>query len=167
MGGERRSIRESEHRMADVFSLAKRASVMSRIRSKGNRDTEMALLALLRAHKIHGWRRNSSLPGRPDFIFAALRIAVFVDGCFWHGCPKHFRMPESNADYWVPKLTRNKVRDREVARQLKRRGWQVVRLWEHDLRNEGKVLRKIFGPQGFHDATTRPVRLGASPNPES
>ena len=70
--------------MADVFTQAKRSEVMSRIRSRGNRDTELALAKLFRRHGITGWRRNQHVFGKPDFIFPKLHMAVFVDGCFWH-----------------------------------------------------------------------------------
>ena len=75
--------------MPDVFTKAKRSEVMSRIRGRGNKDTELALAKLLRRHRITGWRRNQPVFGKPDFVFPKLKLAVFVDGCFWHGCPKH------------------------------------------------------------------------------
>lgn len=119
--------------MADVFSKRKRSRVMAAIRSKGNKDTEIKLVSIFRTYGIRGWRRHSLLPGRPDFIFSKARLAIFVDGCFWHGCPTHGRKPDSNRDYWLAKLQRNKARDREVNHILRNRGWRVVRLWEHDL----------------------------------
>jgi DNA mismatch endonuclease, patch repair protein len=116
--------------MADVFSPTKRSAVMAAIRGKGNYNTELRLIALLRAHRITGWRRGVRLLGNPDFVFRTKKIAVFVDGCFWHGCPKHGRIPGSRQAYWLPKLTRNAERDRQVSRELRRRGWKVVRIWE-------------------------------------
>ena len=121
--------------MADVFDFQKRSAVMAAIRSRGNRDTELKLAAIFRAVGITGWRRHQALPGRPDFVFRRERLVVFVDGCFWHGCPLHGRNPDSNRAYWLPKLLRNKARDRAVARALRQRGWTVLRLWEHDLKN--------------------------------
>jgi len=79
--------------MADVFSKTKRSAVMAAIRSRGNKDTEMKLAAITRTHGITGWRRHLPLPGRPDFAFRKERVAVFVDGCFWHGCPLHGHKP--------------------------------------------------------------------------
>src|SRR5579864_3753379 len=111
--------------MADVFSVAKRSEIMSRVRGRGNRATELALISLFRRNKIAGWRRHKPLFGNPDFAFRKQRLAVFVDGCFWHGCPKHATQPETNSDFWAAKLARNKARDRLVARTLKRRGWRV------------------------------------------
>lgn len=120
--------------MADIWSPQKRSEVMSRIRGTGNRTTELRLAALFRALGITGWRRHQTLPGRPDFVFRKLRLAVFVDGCFWHGCPAHGTRPRANARFWRTKLERNRTRDREVGRELRRRGWRVVRIWEHELR---------------------------------
>jgi DNA mismatch endonuclease, patch repair protein len=119
--------------MPDVFTKAKRSEVMSRIRGHGNKETEIALIKLLRRHGIKGWRRSQPIFGMPDFIFPSSRLAVFVDGCFWHGCPKHSNMPVNNRSFWRLKLSANKVRDRLVSRTLRSRGWHVLRVWEHDL----------------------------------
>ena len=137
---------------------------MSRIRSRGNKNTELALVGVFRAHGITGWRRhlklrvgelriesrkparpagrlasqpstfNSQLTVRPDFVFPRLKLAVFVDGCFWHACPRHCRMPTGNRAFWRAKLTRNQARDRLVTRTLRKAGWRVLRIWEHTLR---------------------------------
>jgi DNA mismatch endonuclease, patch repair protein len=106
---------------------------MAAIRSIGNKDTELRLAAIFRATGITGWRRRQPLLGRPDFVFRRARLVVFVDGCFWHGCPKHGRQPTSNRGYWIPKLRRNQERDLAVKRALSKRGWTVIRLWEHEL----------------------------------
>lgn len=119
--------------MADVFDRQKRSDVMSRIRGRGNKDTELVLARLLRNAGLKGWRRHLSMVGRPDFVFRAKRVAVFVDGCFWHCCPKHSNMPATNREFWERKLTANKRRDRRVNAALKSSGWKVVRLWEHDI----------------------------------
>jgi DNA mismatch endonuclease (patch repair protein) len=130
---------------------------MSRIRSHGNKATEVALAKLFRRHGITGWRRQVKIqvtsdrrrvarkarkPGpslvtrhpplsvRPDFVFARSRTAVFVDGCFWHGCPRHGTQPKGNRAFWKNKFARNKARDRRVNRVLRRAGWRVVRIWE-------------------------------------
>jgi DNA mismatch endonuclease, patch repair protein len=152
--------------MSDVFSKSKRSEVMSRIRGRGNKETELALAKLFRRHGISGWRRQGAIlirssrreeahseslrsPGRRlksvgassprllrvsvDFVFRKERVVVFVDGCFWHGCPKHSNMPVNNRAFWEKKLTANKTRDRLVTRTLRQRGWRVIRIWEHDL----------------------------------
>jgi DNA mismatch endonuclease (patch repair protein) len=134
--------------MADVFSKAKRSEVMSRIRGKGNVSTEQRMIRFFREHGITGWRRNWPLPGKPDFVFPKLRVALFVDGCFWHCCPKCYRKPATNAEFWEKKISRNVDRDKEVKQELKRRGWKVVRVWEHDLKR-GKapqLLRALRPP---------------------
>jgi DNA mismatch endonuclease (patch repair protein) len=129
--------------VADVFTKAKRSLVMSAIRSKGNKDTELRLAAILRMHNIVGWRRHYGIRGNPDFVFPKERLAIFVDGCFWHGCPQHGRNPGSNRAYWIPKLRRNKQRDLKVSRQLRSVGWRVLRIWEHRLSDPQKVAEKI------------------------
>lgn len=120
--------------MADVFTRKKRSAVMSRIRSSGNLSTELRLIALMRVHGITGWRRNRRLPGKPDFVFPKQRVAVFIDGCFWHGCPAHYTEPVGSAEFWRAKISGNKRRDRRVVRELRNLGWTVLRLWEHDLK---------------------------------
>lgn len=131
--------------MADVFTKAKRSEVMSRIRGRGNKDTELALAKLFRRHHITGWRRNQSVFGKPDFVFRQVRLALFVDGCFWHGCPKHGTKPKNNAAFWQKKLTVNKRRDALVTRTLRSAQWRVLRLWEHDLakRNLSRLLARV------------------------
>jgi len=186
--------------MTDVFTKAKRSEVMSLIRSRGNKGTELKLISLMRGQGITGWRRhlkltvgnrrrigelrvgelsverqkgrggrkpkassasrasvhqpsainhqlspvgaasghqqsaiNHQLPVvsvRPDFVFRAQRVAVFVDGCFWHGCPRHATRPKQNRKFWDAKIARNRARDRKVSRTLRAAGWSVLRIWE-------------------------------------
>ena len=157
--------------MADVFTKAKRSQVMSRIRGRGNKDTELALAKLLRANRIVGWRRqrklivdsrkprtkvhqpstkHHQLTVTPDFVFPKMRVAVFVDGCFWHGCPKHATKPKNNRVFWRRKLAANKRRDALVTRTLRRAGWHVLRIWEHELEwankdktHETRLLKRL------------------------
>ena len=131
--------------MPDVFTKAKRSQVMSRIRAHGNRDTELALIRLFRLNHITGWRRHRPIFGKPDFVFPKLKLAVFVDGCFWHACPHHSTIPANNRAFWQSKLTANKRRDILVSRTLRKQGWQVLRIWEHDLkrRSEAILLRRL------------------------
>jgi DNA mismatch endonuclease (patch repair protein) len=128
----------------DVFSKAKRSEVMSHIRGRGNKDTELALVALLRQEHITGWRRHQALPGKPDFTFRKERLVVFVDGCFWHGCPKHATRPKNNQEFWERKLGANKTRDRVVTRTLRKSGWRVLRIWEHEFKNPDRVLQRVL-----------------------
>ena len=129
--------------MSDVFTKAIRSQVMAAIRSRGNRDTELKLAGILRKHGIKGWRRHRPLPGKPDFVFHRERLAVFVDGCFWHGCRWHCRMPQDNRAYWQRKISRNIERDRATTRLLRSLGWKVLRLWGHSLRDAESVTRLI------------------------
>ena len=131
--------------MPDVFTKAKRSEVMSRIRGRGNKDTELALVKLFRRHRITGWRRNQPVFGKPDFVFLQLKLAVFVDGCFWHGCPKHATKPKNNRAFWRRKFSSNKRRDALVTRTLRRAGWRVLRIWEHELARvkQNNLIRRI------------------------
>jgi len=108
---------------------------MSAIRGTGNKDTELRMIALFRVYGLTGWRRRQLLVGKPDFVFRRERVVVFVDGCFWHGCPKpkHAPLPKTRAEWWATKLARNKARDVEVTRALRKDGWKVIRVWECDL----------------------------------
>jgi DNA mismatch endonuclease (patch repair protein) len=119
---------------------------MSAVRSGGNKTTELVFVKLMRRHGITDWRRGMKLSGKPDFVFARLRVAVFVDGCFWHACPRHCRMPADNRAFWRAKLARNQARDRLVTRTLRRAGWRVLRIWEHELAGnfETRLLRRIL-----------------------
>jgi DNA mismatch endonuclease, patch repair protein len=129
--------------MSDVFTKEKRSEVMSRIKGKANKDTELAMILLLRKFHISGWRRNQIMLGKPDFVFPKQKIALFVDGCFWHSCPKHSNMPVNNREFWEKKLNGNKKRDKYVTKELKKAGWSVIRIWEHDFRNPELILRRL------------------------
>jgi DNA mismatch endonuclease (patch repair protein) len=131
--------------MADVFSTRKRSQVMSRIRSRGNKDTELVLAKLFRSYGITGWRRNQRVFGKPDFVFQKVNLAVFVDGCFWHRCPIHGTQPKGNRSFWQKKFVRNQARARLVNRTFQIAGWRVLRIWEHELarKNEVHLLRRI------------------------
>jgi DNA mismatch endonuclease (patch repair protein) len=174
--------------MADGFSKQKRSDVMSRMRGRGNKDTELALAVLLRAHRITGWRRQFEIRGRarsplravvskpktgahgvtrptkdrtsqcdvptvrvkPDFVFPKIKLAVFVDGCFWHGCPKHATWPANRAAWWRRKFEGNQARDALVTRTLRSANWRVLRVWEHDLhratrdaKHEARLMRRL------------------------
>jgi DNA mismatch endonuclease (patch repair protein) len=118
----------------DVFSKAKRSEVMSKIRGRGNRSTERRMAAMLRASRISGWQMHrKDLPGTPDFYFPELHLALFIDGCFWHQCPRCSKVPAQNGAFWTEKLMKNLRRDRRIRRALNRLGIAVWRLWEHDL----------------------------------
>src|SRR5580698_10750967 len=98
-------------------------------------------MALFKTHGITGWRRRQRVLGKPDYIFHRQKVAVFIDGCFWHGCPKHGRKPNINRSYWLSKLRRNQQRDVYVKRELSKIGWTVLRFWEHDLKNGSRIAQ--------------------------
>lgn len=108
----------------------KRSRMLSAVRGKGNRSTELRMATLLRVLGLSGWRRHQPLPGRPDFTWARERVTLFVDGCFWHGRPRCYVPPRNNRDFWSNKLADNRARDRRVSAELRRRGWKVIRVWE-------------------------------------
>lgn len=116
---------------------------MSKIRGKGNKDTELAMIRIFKEYHITGWRRNQKVFGKPDFTFWKQRVVIFVDGCFWHGCPVHATKPKNNAEFWEKKLGKNKERDQTVNDELVKRGWRVIRIWEHELRDDQAVANAI------------------------
>lgn len=119
----------------DKVDRLTRSRTMAAIRSRGNRSTEWRLRPYLIMSGIRGWKVQAlELPGKPDFVFPKLRLAVFVDGCFWHGCSRCCRMPHSNIRYWREKIARNKRRDKENNKKLKVLGWKTLRIWEHSLK---------------------------------
>lgn len=128
--------------MADVHTKQQRSYNMSRVRASGNKSTELRMIALLTDLHIKGWRRRFRLYGRPDFVFPACRVAVFVDGCFWHVCPKGCKPAPTKSAFWKDKLRQNKIRDRKVNGKLRQMGWKVVRIWEHELKKPSKVCLK-------------------------
>lgn len=126
------------------MDTAARSRIMAAIRS---RDTscERILRQALWARGVRGWRVRNKIPGRPDVWFPRWKIAVFVDGCFWHKCPTCFRPPRQRLDFWEPKLSRNVARDQEVTRMLQEAGWQVLRFWEHEIRaNPDGCAQKVL-----------------------
>ena len=129
--------------MADVFSKQKRSDIMSRVKGRGNVATELRLIKIFRQYKITGWRRHLAIYGNPDFVFPKSRLIVFVDGCFWHNCPLHGRIPETNRIFWKRKLEKNKARDLIVNDFLKAKRWVILRLWQHELQQPAKVARLL------------------------
>jgi DNA mismatch endonuclease, patch repair protein len=134
--------------MVDFLSKAMRSKVMATVHSSGNKDTELALAVIFRRFVIKGWRRQQPIIGRPDFVFKKEKVAVFVDGCFWHGCPWHCRMPKSRLDYWRPKIERNRRRDKKVNRILLNKGWRIHRIWEHSLKSPHLLIAKLRAKLG-------------------
>jgi len=151
---------------------------MSRVLSRGNKATELRLMEWMKEAGISGWRRQVkiSIKGmsvtkpnpvfssqkkskchfkvRPDFIFRRERLAIFVDGCFWHGCPVHGTQPRQNENFWKEKIARNQKRDRKVTRELRNAGWGVLRVWEcaltktHKTKTISRVSRILSRKRG-------------------
>ena len=115
---------------------------MRAVKSKGNKSTELKLISIFKENNLKGWRRNYPLFGKPDFVFPKIKVAVFADGCFWHGHNCRNINPSDNSDYWNKKIKRNKKRDRLVTKTLKNKGWIVVRIWECEI-NKNNYQRKI------------------------
>lgn len=133
--------------MADVLSQKQRSFNMSRIKSSST-GPELTLRKLLFQAGLRGYRLNYKLAGKPDIVFTRRKIAIFVDGCFWHKCPRDYKEPATNKVFWEHKIESNLIRDKEVNKILKRREWTVLRIWEHDLKKDptaclGKILKII------------------------
>lgn len=116
---------------------------MAKVRSQNTR-LEQTLFNLLIESGLSDFATHiKELPGKPDIVFNKQKLIVFLDSCYWHGCPKHLRMPSSNVEYWQNKIKRNKTRDRRQSSELKKNGWNVVRVWEHELKTPAAVVSKI------------------------
>lgn len=129
--------------MADVVSKKKRSEIMSAVRSK---DTKIEI-----AFRKDLWKRGFRYSknsiryfGKPDLVLKKYKTVIFIDSCFWHGCKKHCRIPDTNRSYWLNKIGRNKKRDCEVDRFYQNSSWKIIRIWEHDLKKDSsKILHKI------------------------
>ena len=126
--------------MADVFTAEKRSQVMQSVRSSQNKSTELKLIEYFRQRQITGWQRNYKVKGHPDFVFLKRRIAVFVDGCFWHGHDCRNTRPSANAEYWNRKRQKNMDHDKEITALFEKRGWTVIRIWECELQKKNRNI---------------------------
>ena len=126
-----RPVKRTGRKGTDVMTPEQRRKCMSNIKG---RDTgpEVSLRSALWAAGLR-YRLRQNLPGKPDITFGVSRLAVFVDGCFWHGCPIHGHNPKSNKSYWLPKLKRNKLRAKAKDKRLKATRWKIWHIWEHEL----------------------------------
>jgi DNA mismatch endonuclease (patch repair protein) len=126
----------------DQVSLV-RSRTMAAVKGKHNRTTEIQFrMALVRAG-IRGWQTHAVLPGKPDVYFPKTRVAVFIDGCFWHGCKRCGHIPKTNSVFWATKINRNQMRDRKNTLLLRRNGIRVIRTWEHSLSRRTKLERVV------------------------
>lgn len=127
--------------MADRVSKEKRSEIMSKIR-KTNTKPELLL-----KNKLKGtyFRYQPKLPGNPDFAIKSKKIVIFIDGCFWHKCPRCFRPPKSNRKYWRPKIEGNVRRDRRISKEYRLKGWKIIRIWEHQVKEDcDKIVKNIL-----------------------
>ena len=130
----------------DVYDKIKRSEIMSKVRYKNGKSTELKLIKMFKDRHITGWRRTYKMIGKTDFVFPKQKIVILVDGCFWHGHDCRNVTPKNNADYWDKKRERNIQRDKAVTQTILDRGWRVVRIWECELKVRNisqKVLRLL------------------------
>jgi len=130
----------------DRVSKATRSRIMASVRSQGNRTTEGQMGRLLWKSGLRGYRKHWPIVGKPDFAWPGRKVALFVDGCFWHGCPRCNRPSKSNLAFWRKKIRDNRRRDSRVCRQLRRQGWKVRRIWECRVMSAStvKCIRELF-----------------------
>lgn len=129
--------------MTDTVPKRVRSKIMTAVRSTGNETTEGRLISFFRVHKIYGWKRKSNLFGKPDFVFRDKKIAIFADGCFWHGHTCRNVSPKTNKEFWATKIKRNKARDTKVKAKLRSMGWCVFRIWECAI-TEGRISSRLL-----------------------
>jgi len=127
--------------MSDVLTPEQRRLNMERIHGK-NTSPELKIRRLLCKGGIRGYRIHYDLPGKPDIVFVKKKIAIFIDGCFWHKCPVCFIEPETRKEFWLDKIDRNVTRDRKIEEELLSHGWTVLRFWEHDVRKKPEIVIK-------------------------
>lgn len=140
--------------MPDNWTPEQRSKLMTRVRTR-NTAPEVALRRALFAAGIRGWRLHRPLPGRPDIVFAAARLCVFVDGAFWHGHPDYYH--GQSGEFWDRKIARNRARDQRVGRELTDLGWSVLRLWDFEIEDDPatcalKVQNAIATAEAVRDA---------------
>lgn len=130
-----------------------RSRTMSAIRGKNAKSTERTLQMALIRGRVRGWKRHvADLPGKPDFYFPEARLAVFVDGCFWHACPRCGHVPRTNNAFWAEKMRRNTQRDSSNRRKLQRRRIKCIRIWEHALKTPKQIESAV---SRVRDAVTK------------
>ncbi len=146
--------------MPDTFSPEFRSEIMRRVRSK---DTALERKVRSALHRRGlRFRLYPSLPGKPDIAFPGAQVVVFLDSCFWHGCPDHLRIPSSNVEYWNRKIQGNKVRDARTNAAYARTAWKALRFWEHELKDDlERCLRKIERTVQRRRVIRSPKRRGA------
>lgn len=120
---------------------------MRKVKSNRNKTTELRLIQYFKENRITGWRRNYKIFGKPDFVFPKQRLAIFLDGCFWHGHDCRNTKPKNNQEYWINKIHKNQQRDIKVSEILATKNWKVIRMWECELKNNFIITQKFrFSP---------------------
>jgi len=131
--------------MSDTVSQKKRSEIMKANKPKGNKSTELKLIQLFKQLGLKGWRRNYKIAGAiPDFVFLKKRIAIFADGCFWHGHNCRNLTPKQNSEYWQKKIGNNRIRDKQINERLERKGWKVIRIWECEIKGKNKEKLELL-----------------------
>ena len=149
--------------MHDPLTKLGRSALMGRIRSQGNRSTEEAVEAILTEEGISGWVKHpKGITGSPDFYFPDCQILLFVDGCFWHACPRCGRIPKSRIRFWSQKIEGNRRRDETTRRRLRGMGYHVVRVWEHAV-GERSWLKRLADLESHSDRDPRPRAKSKQP----
>ena len=128
--------------MTDVHTKEQRSYNMSQIKSKDTKP-EVALKKAIVKSGINPSFNNNKITGKPDIVFIRKKIAIFIDGCFWHKCPTCFRLPKTNRKFWRKKINSNVKRDRKINRTLKKQGWKILRIWEHEIKKISEINRKV------------------------
>jgi len=129
--------------MTDTFSKEKRSQIMRNVKSNRNKSTELKLIKIFKDNHITGWRRNFKLFGKPDIVFPKLRLVIFLDGCFWHGHNCRNTTPKQNSEYWTAKIKRNITRDEVVTETLTNKKWNVIRIWECNLKSSSEIIKTL------------------------
>jgi len=130
--------------MTDIYTKSRRSEIMARIKDRKT-SPENAVASILRKLKIKFRRNEKSLPGQPDFVIPLNKTVIFVNGCFWHNhtnCNRA-KLPSTNRAFWKRKILGNKQRDQRIARLLRKRGWHVIRIWQCNLREPERVIKRI------------------------
>ena len=123
--------------MVDNLKLEDRKKAMRAVKGKGT-SLERRLFAMLAGMGVKGWRKNANdIEGKPDVVFPHAKLAIFIDGCFWHGCPVcKKKLPQTNREYWVQKINHNMELAKTHNQKLAEQGWTVIRIWEHEIRDK-------------------------------
>lgn len=129
--------------MVDIHTKVQRSYNMSRVKSK-NTSLELKFRKMLFDKGLRGYRLNYKLLGKPDIVFTRYNVAIFLDGCFWHKCPKCFKHPSSNKEFWKTKILTNIRRDKKVNKELSLLKYKIIRFWQHEIKdNPEKCYRKV------------------------